>query len=66
MVRIINMTIVGENAKYIEAAGLSTDDKPTANVATGSLVMEVDTGDIYAYDEAGTQWCKVTELGGGD
>ena len=66
MVRIINMTIVGENAKYIEASGLSTDAKPTANIATGSLFLEVDTGDIYAYDEAGEQWDKVTALGGAD
>ena len=43
----------------VEIACLSTDDKPTENIVTGSLALEVDTGDIYAFDEAGTQWTKM-------
>lgn len=43
----------------IEIACKSTDTKPTENIVTGSLALEVDTGDIYAFDEAGTQWTKI-------
>lgn len=69
MVRILQARIVAGDAEYIEAAGLSTDDKPTGNVVTGSTFLEVDTGDVYAYDEegdAGYEWCKIASLGGGD
>ena len=60
--KLVELPFDGEK-DYIEAAGLSTDPKPSG-VVTGSLFMEVDTGDVYAYDEAGTQWDKVAELGG--
>lgn len=52
---------------YIEFAGLSTDSKPIQNdIITGSLFLEVDTGDVFAYDEetAGGTWHKITGLGG--
>lgn len=52
-------------AEYIEASGLSTDTKPTDGIATGSLFLEVDTGDVYAYDEDGTEWNQIAALGGG-
>ena len=42
---------------YIEAAGLSTDTKPT-DCMTGSLYIEVDTGKAYFYDEVGAQWIE--------
>ena len=51
--------------KYFEFAGLSSDTKPTGDLySTGSLFLEVDTGDVYAYDEAGAEWGKVASLGG--
>ena len=43
----------------IEIACLSTDTKPTAGIVTGSLALEVNTGDIYAFDEVGAQWNKI-------
>lgn len=59
MVRIlVDELFVGEK-HYIEAAGLSTDTKPTTDVITGSVFVEVDSGDSYLYDEAGAQWHKV-------
>ena len=61
MVRnIVEKTFVGQK-KYIEAFGLSTDDKPTVNIVTGSKFTEVDTGDVYLFDETspGT-WTKVS------
>lgn len=39
--------------------GLSTDTKETANIANGSLFIEMDTGDAYFFDEENTRWLKV-------
>ncbi len=50
---------------YKELSGLSGDTKPVADLATGSLFLEVDTGDVYAFDEAGGTWGKIAALGGG-
>lgn len=52
------MTEIGYK-RYIEASGLSTDAKPRENIVTGSLFMEVDTGKVYAYDEAGETWHEI-------
>lgn len=61
MVRnIVEQAFVGQK-KYVEAYGLSTDDKPTANIVTGSKFTEVDTGDVYLFDETSTgTWTKVS------
>lgn len=65
-IKIVPLTYGDDGVKYYEMAGLSTTDtKPTSGVATGSLFLEVDTGDVYAYDEAGESWGKIAELGGG-
>ena len=57
MVRILVRDPQPDDIHYVELAGLSTDDKPTG-FATGSLFLEVDTGDAYFYDEEGVQWIK--------
>lgn len=52
---------------YVEMSGLSTDTKPTEGIMTGSLFMEVNTGDVYAFDEdgaSGSEWKKIAALGG--
>ena len=52
--------------RYLELAGLSTDTKPVDPMnamvvtATGSRFLEVDTGDVYAYDENGATWHKIS------
>ena len=62
MIRVIENKWAGYGDKhYIEAAGLSTDTKPTTNLVTGSLFLEVDTGKVYAFDEVGGTW---NEIGG--
>ena len=43
----------------IEAACLSTDSKPTDGIANGSILIEMDTGSIYMFDEAGAEWLEV-------
>ena len=61
MVRIIEAhnVITGEE-KYIEYAGLSTDEKPVSDmITTGSVFVEVDTGDAYLFDEESSSWKKV-------
>lgn len=60
MFRITKANYLGDKS-YIEAACLSTDAKETDGIATGSLTLEVDTGDIYAYDEDGGNWNKIVE-----
>ena len=63
-VRVIVREPQLDDIHFIEAYGLSTDDKPLG-VATGSLFIEVDTGKAFLYDEegaAGSEWCEV----GGD
>ncbi len=66
MVRILKDQVMQGNKHYIEAAGISTDDKPLG-VITGSTFLEVDTGDVYAYNEdggTGSEWAKICALGG--
>ena len=53
MVRILEQRTIDGNTNYVEAVGLSTDSKPTANICTGSVFTEVDTGDVYMFDEEG-------------
>ena len=65
MVRILNERVIEGKTKYVELSCLSTDTKPTANVCTGSLALEVNTGDVYAFDETGGEWDKIAALGGG-
>ena len=66
MIRILEERILTGNIKYIEAAGLSLDSKPTANIATGSLFLEADTGDVYAFTEGDSPaWNQIAALGGG-
>lgn len=36
--------------------GLSTDIKPTENIVNGSAFIEMDTGTLYFYDQAGETW----------
>jgi hypothetical protein len=64
---VTKQIVYGDNPiKYHEYAGLHDDTKPTAEEATGSLFLEVDTGDMYAFDEAGSTWHKIAALGGSD
>ena len=44
-------------ANDYEMKGLSTDTKPTENIAVNSLFLELDTGDFYYFN--GVAWEKV-------
>lgn len=59
MVRVKDSRIITKEGKrIIEAYGLSTDTKPTDDVLTGSIFIEIDTGNAYFYDEENTEWIK--------
>ena len=59
MVKVSSFFDAASNAMMdlVSCAGLSTDEKPTAGIATGSDFTEVDTGDVYFYDEE-SDWVK--------
>lgn len=60
MVRILVFKSLNDGVNYIEAAGLSTDDKPTAGIATGSKFTEANTGDTYMFAEGDSPtWTKI-------
>lgn len=54
-----DITIVVVNGTYYELAGNSSVTKPTENIASGSLFMESDTGDVYVFDATTTAWTKI-------
>lgn len=64
MVKINKRTVLEDGTYDVQASGLHDDTKPTNNIATGSLFLEVDTGDVYAFDEEGGEWDKICALGG--
>ena len=41
-----------------EYRGLSTDTKPTEGVKNGDEFFEMDTKNVYLFDEDGQQWLK--------
>ena len=58
MIRTLVEQIHADNKNYVELACLSTDTKPTAGVITGSIAIEVDTSDVYFFDEVSETWIK--------
>ena len=49
----------GNEKSYIEAACLSTDDKPTDGIANGSVCLEMNTGKVFVFNEAGNAWVEL-------
>ena len=49
-----------------EMVGLSTDDKPTGlNIGNGWSFIEMDTGKIFFYNAADSEWIEFAGNGGG-
>ena len=59
MVRILKQEQFDPDQSYIEATGLSTDTKPTTGIITGSTFMEVNTGNVFMFDEVSSEWKKL-------
>ena len=65
MIRKLVEQVHEGNKNYVELACIHTDTKPTVGIITGSLALEVDTGDVYAFAEGDSPaWAKIAELGG--
>lgn len=58
--RTLYSKVVGTDGEtvinYVEMAGLSTDTKPTDNIAAGSVFLEVDTGLVAIFNEEDNEW----------
>ena len=48
---------LSHSTNYVELEGLSTDDKPTEDIAVNSKFYELDTNDTYYF--TGETWAKV-------
>lgn len=59
MYTVTELVKIIEGKNLTEATCLSTDTKPTENVANGSLVLEMDTSKVYAFNEDGTEWVEL-------
>lgn len=58
MIRAIVERAFTPEKNYVELFGLSTDAKPTSDIVTGSVFVEVDTGKAYLFNEAATEWVE--------
>lgn len=56
MIRVLTRIPQDDDIHYVEMAGLSTDDKPAKKYATGSSFLEVDTGNVFFFDEESCTW----------
>ena len=56
MVRLLVGYTIREGVMFIDAAGLSSDTKPTEGIATGSRFTEVDTVAEFLFDEESGMW----------
>ena len=56
MVRNLKDQLFVDGKHYIHAAGLSTDQKPTEGIVSGSYFVEVNTGKEYLFDETESTW----------
>lgn len=44
--------------RYIEGFCLSSETKPTDNIATGSIMTEVNTGKVFFYNATAEAWVE--------
>ena len=67
--KVMKGEIEGEGKYLVELRGLSTDDKPTTKldpekvengnnglIENGSQFIEIDTHNVYLYDEDNAEW----------
>ena len=67
MVRVVKVSSFfdsEDNACFdlVDVSCLSTDDKPTAGIATGSVCTEVDTGTVFLFDDVSGDWVEQFSL----
>ena len=66
MVRILQERIYEGDKRYVELFCLAKDTKPTSGLITGSRAVEVDTGDVYLFDETDGVWYAQSAAGSND
>lgn len=54
MISVNRRVLYGE--VYNDVRCLSTDEKPTENIANGSTLVEIDTGAKYLFDAESGEW----------
>ena len=59
MFTTIKAHYAGNEKSYIEGACLAADTKPTDGIANGSIIIEIDTGKLYMFNETGSAWAEV-------
>ena len=59
MFTVLEAVTKENNSQYIESVCLSTDTKPTSGVANGSVCIEMNTGKVFMYNEAGSAWVEL-------
>lgn len=68
MIRETNSKITissnGTVLRISDLFGTSSDTKPSSGYANGSTFTEVDTGDIYLFDESAGEWVQTIALQG--
>ena len=52
------LSIIGRSAK--DYVCLSTDTKPSGDIANGSFCIEMDTKKVYVYDKDNEQWREIS------
>lgn len=61
MITIMETKKIFNNKQLVDIACLSTDTKPTTGIMNGSMLIEVNTGKLYVFDESASAW---NEIGG--
>lgn len=55
-IRVLQDQLFTDGKRYIQAAGPSSANKPTAGIVTGSIYIESDTAKVYVFDETSAAW----------
>ena len=62
--KVVKANINNAGKFLVELRGLSDDEKPTSinggAIENGSEFLEIDTGDLYYFNEDDTEWVKPT------
>ena len=56
MISYSKAQIIDSVKRYVEGTCLSTDEKPVDNIGNGSVLLEMDTGKVYLFDEENSIW----------
>lgn len=58
MVTFSGISRVNSETPYCEGYCLSTDVKPTEDIRNGSILVEIDTGKVFFFNEDSSTWVE--------